>query len=89
MLTNQDGNILIANSINFANNKISVTTYNDITHYNSGDTTYLKKVSSTIVIPSGFEYPVCYLNESLNSDAAIKSLIELIIKTIDNNWTEV
>ncbi len=89
MLTNQAGNILIANSINFSNNKISVTTYNDINHYNSGDTTYIKKVNSTIIIPSGFSYPKSNIKEGPNSDEAIRTLIELIIKTIDNTWSDV
>ena len=88
MLTNSNGNILIANSINFINKKISITTYNDITHYNSGDTTYIKKVASTIVIPNGYTYPKFEV-KGVNCDSVIISAIETIIKDIDSSWSDI
>ena len=89
MLTNNDGNILIANSISFTNKKISVTTYNDINHYNNGDTAYIKKVTSSINIPINYTYPKNGIKDNGNADEDIIILIETIIKDIDSSWSTV
>lgn len=89
MLQNQDGNILVANSIGFTNRKISVTTYNDINHYNNGDTTYINKVTSSITIPTNYTYPKNEIKDNGNADEDIIILIETIIKDIDSSWSTV
>lgn len=89
MLQNQDGNILVANSIGFTNRKISITTYNDINHYNSGDTTYIKKVTSSITIPTDYNYPKNEIKTNANANEDIIILIETIIKDIDSSWSTV
>lgn len=89
MLTNSNGNILVANAISFTNRKITVTTYNDINHYNSCDTSYIKKLTYSISIPVNFSYPKIEVKSDLSADEAISLYIEQIIIEIDSNWSTV
>lgn len=89
MLTNQAGNVLVVHAINFSTRKILGTIYLDANHYNNGDSTFIKKASTTILIPTNFEYPKAEIKSDLSADEAILLYIEQIIIKIDSNWSTV